>query len=117
MSVEYAVNGVNKMNLDLDFYNRDVVISGEHFYTKTTSVNEVIRGTNELLHSEDLVPKFDEIFSILTLQVKGLKVRNTSDFSSGNHPKTSKSVRGTCTLAPSWEGLFIFRQCALGAGY
>lgn len=96
------------MNLDLDFYNRDVVIAGEHFYTKTTSVNEVIRGTNEPLHSEDLVPKFDEIFSILTLQVKGLQVSNTSDFSSGNHSKTSKSVRGKCTLAPSCGRGFSF---------
>ena len=96
------------MDLDLDFYNRDVVISGEHFYTKTTCVNEVIRGTNELLHSENLVPKFDEIYSTLTLQIRGLKVRNTSDFSSGNHAKTSKSVRGKCTLAPSCGRGFSF---------
>ena len=96
------------MNVDLDFYNRDVVIVGEHFYTKTIRVNEVIRGTNEHLHSENLVPKFDEIFSILTLQLKGLKVKNTSDFSSGNHSKTSKTVRGKCTLAPSCGRGFSF---------
>lgn len=102
------------MDLDLDFYNRDVVISGEHFYTKTTCVNEVIRGTNELLHSENLVPKFDEIYSTLTLQIRGLKVRNTSDFSSGNHAKTSKSVRGKCTLAPSCgRGLSFFGNARL----
>ena len=94
------------MDLDLANYNRDVVIMGEHFYTKTTRLNEVIRGKTENLHSEDLVPKFGESFgnialSTVTLNVAEMKVSNSKEFSSQRSSATSRSARGKAELAPS----------------
>ena len=92
---------MDTMKIDLDYYDRDVIVLAEHFYTKTTCLNEVIRGKKDKLHREDYVPKYDEIFSSLTLNLYDLKVRNSSSFSGEQKSQSSKSVRGKCTLAPS----------------
>ena len=94
------------MELDLEHYNRDVVIKGEHFYTKTTSLNEVFRGKTENLHSDDLVSKFDEEFanvslSSVTLNVAQIKVSNSKEFSSQSTSSTSRLARGKAVLDPS----------------
>lgn len=102
------------MGLDRNHYNRDVIIEGEHFYTKTQQVNEVIRGNKEPLHSEALIPKFDKMFPpVLSLQATDLIIRNTSDFSSGDHASTTKAVRGKCSLAPTCGRGFSFFGNAL----
>ena len=97
------------MELDLEYYNRDVVILGEHFYTKTTSLNEVIRGKTENLHTDDLVPIFSESFANIalsgfTLNVAEIKVFHSKEFSSENTSTASRYARGSAVLAPS-DGL------------
>ncbi len=100
---------VINMNLDNDYYNRDVIVVNNNDDPSVFALNEVKQGTNESIHTNDYKSRHRNFSQTLLLDVSNFRFLNHRKFEDGDSTDVREMITANAHLDASVaNGISLF---------
>jgi hypothetical protein len=100
---------VINMNLDNDYYNRDVIVVNNNDDPSVFALNEVKQGTSESIHTNDYKSRHRNFSQTLLLDVSNFRFLNHRKFEDGDSTDVREMITATAHLDASVaNGISLF---------
>ena len=97
------------MNLDNDYYNRDVIVVNNNDDPSVFALNEVKQGTSESIHANDYKSRHRNFSQTLLLDVSNFRFLNHRKFEDGDSTDVREMITATAHLDASVaNGISLF---------
>ncbi|NCV12620.1 MAG: hypothetical protein EBW44_14545 [Rhodobacteraceae bacterium] len=97
------------MNLDNDYYNRDVIVVNNNDDPAVFALNEVMQGTNESIHTNDYKSRHRNFSQTLLLDVSNFRFLNHRKYEDGDSTDVREMITASAHLDASVaNGISLF---------